>query len=397
MDEIIKKAARIESIDILRGIVMLLMCLDHTRDYYHDLEATGLPMNLKTTTPALFFTRYITHFCAPIFVLLSGTSIYLQSLRKSKKELSKFLLKRGLWLIFLELVLNNFLWKFDIYYDFIVFQVIWVIGASMIVMSTIIHLNKYVIFSIGLTIVFCHNLLDSITTEGASISSFLWMLFHQSGGFELGSHNYIAVSYPMLPWLGIMILGFVLGGLYNNDIKQNKRFKTLIGIGFSSLIIFCFLRLFNLYGDPNWVFEIQDGFFNNIVSFIRITKYPPSLHYTLITIGVALISLALLEKTRGKIVNFFLVFGKVPLFFYFIHIAVIHLSSMILKPFWNDVMYSSVSNNENYINEKHMYLGVELIYVYLAWIIIVTILYFPSKKYMQYKDNNREKKWLSYL
>ena len=397
MSEIINKTTRIESIDILRGIVMLLMCLDHTRDYYHDLEAAGLPMDLKTTTPALFFTRYITHFCAPIFVLLSGISIYLQSLRKSKKELSKFLLKRGLWLIFLELVLNNFLWKFDIYYDFIVFQVIWVIGASMIVMSAIIHLKKYVVFSIGLIIVFCHNLLDSITTEGASISSFLWMFFHQSGGFEFGSQNYIAVSYPMLPWLGIMIIGFVLGRLYNNNIEQKRRFKILIGIGFSSLIIFCFLRSFNLYGDPNWAFKIQNGFFNNIVSFIRITKYPPSLHYTLITIGVALISLGILEKMRGKIANFFLVFGKVPLFFYFIHIAVIHLSSMLLKPFWNDVMYSSVGNNENYFNAKHMYLGVELIYVYLAWIIIVVILYFPSNNYMKYKDNNREKRWLSYL
>ena len=397
MNELIKKTIRIESIDILRGVVMLLMCLDHTRDYYHDLDAAGLPMDLKTTTTTLFFTRYITHFCAPIFVLLSGTSIYLQSLRKSKKELSKFLLKRGFWLIFLEIFLNNFLWKFDINYDVIVFQVIWGIGASMITMAAIINLNKYVVLSIGLIIVFEHNLLDSITTEGSGISSFIWMLFHQSGGIEYGKNNYIAVSYPMLPWLGIMILGFILGRLYNKNIEKDKRFKTLIGIGFSSLIIFCFLRLFNLYGDPNWVFKIQNGFFNNIVSFLRITKYPPSLHYTLITIGIALISLAFLEKTRGKITNFILIFGKVPLFFYFIHIAVIHLSSMLLKPFWNDVMYSSVGNNENYFNKKHMYLGVELIYVYLAWIIIVAILYIPCKKYMLYKNNNKGKKWLSYL
>lgn len=397
MTKLIQKSKRIESIDILRGIVMILMCLDHTRDYYHNLDAAGWPMDLETTTPGLFFTRYITHFCAPIFVLLSGTSIYLQSLRKSKKELSIFLFKRGMWLIFLEIVLNNFLWKFDIFYDVIVLQVIWAIGASMVAMAIIIQFNKYVIFAIGAVIVLCHNLLDSIVTEGAGILSFGWLLFHQSGVLEYGNYGKIFVGYPMLPWLGIMILGFVLGWLYNKKIEQSKRIKVLIGIGLASLITFCILRLFNLYGDPNWAFEMQKGFFNNLVSFIRITKYPPSLHYSLVTIGVALLLLAALEQLRGKVADFFLVFGKVPLFFYFLHIAVIHLSSMFLKPFWNDVMYSSVGNYENSVNNHHMFLGVDLIYVYLAWVLIITILYIPCKRYMQYKGRNRDKKWLSYF
>lgn len=397
MTEIIQKSKRIESIDILRGIVMIIMCLDHTRDYYHNMTASGNPMNIETTGPALFFTRYITHFCAPIFVLLSGTSIYLQSLRKTKNELSTFLFKRGIWLIFLEIFLNNFLWRFDIFFDIIVFQVIWAIGASMVAMAAIIHLNKYVILSLGLIIVFGHNLLDSITTDSNGILSYAWHLLHETGRIDLGADHKMFIGYPMLPWLGIMIIGYVLGWLYNKKVDKRQRTKVLLWSGIGSLLLFCLLRLFNLYGDPQFTFELQESFFKNIVSFIRISKYPPSLHYVLVTIGVALLSLILLERMKPKFSKFFLVFGKVPLFFYFLHIAVIHLSSMLLKPFWGDVMYSSVMNNENRMNDQHMFLGVDLIYVYLAWIIIVISLYFPCRKYMKYKGKNKDKQWLSYL
>ena len=373
------------------------MCLDHTRDYYHDLVAAGNPMNMDTTTPGLFFTRYITHFCAPIFVLLSGTSIYLQSMRKTKKELSIFLLKRGVWLILLEIILNNFLWSFDIYYDVLVFQVIWAIGAAMVAMSAIIHLHKYIIFALGLLIVFGHNLLDSITETDNSIVSILLQLFHKTGGYPFGENGQIFMGYPVLPWLGIMVLGYVLGWLYHKKVNKKQRTKVLLWTGIGSLLLFGFLRYFNLYGDPQWSFELQDSFFKNVVSFMRISKYPPSLHYALVTIGVALLSLIALENVKSKVSQFFLVFGKVPLFFYFIHIALIHLSSMLLKPFWGDVMYSSVNNNENYFSGKHMFLGVELPYVYLAWFVIIMVLYIPCKKYMNYKAKHSDKKWLSYL
>ena len=237
MTEIIQKSKRIESIDILRGIVMIIMCLDHTRDYYHNMTASGNPMNIETTGPALFFTRYITHFCAPIFVLLSGTSIYLQSLRKTKNELSTFLFKRGIWLIFLEIFLNNFLWRFDIFFDIIVFQVIWAIGASMVAMAAIIHLNKYVILSLGLIIVFGHNLLDSITTDSNGILSYAWHLLHETGRIDLGADHKMFIGYPMLPWLGIMIIGYVLGWLYNKKVDKRQRTKVLLwsGIGSSDL------------------------------------------------------------------------------------------------------------------------------------------------------------------
>jgi len=396
---------RIESIDILRGIVMIIMCLDHTRDYFQDLQVAGSPMNLETTYPALFFTRYITHFCAPVFVFLSGLSVYLQSKRKSNKELSVFLLKRGIWLILLEIFLNNFLWSFDVTFNLIVLQVIWAIGASMVVLSALIYLNKKLLLVLGLVIVAGHNLLDvygfssiQYSNNGKEALDFLWYLVHQPGGMEIGdSHRYITVGYPMLPWLGIMILGYCLGSLYSSGFDQAKRSKYLIVMGSSALILFIILRTFNLYGDPEFWFDEQSSFFKTLVSFLRISKYPPSFHYTLVTLGVCLISLAILEKFKNRITDFLLVYGRVPLFFYFLHIAVIHVSSMLLKPLFGQSMYTSISNYENYINEQHRYIDSGLIGVYIAWILIIAALYYPCLKYMRYKMNNKNKKWLSYL
>ena len=395
---------RIESIDILRGIVMIIMCLDHTRDYYQDLNAAGDPMNLDSTTIPLFFTRYITHFCAPIFVFLSGVSVFLQSKRKSKKELSIFLLKRGLWLILLEIFLNNFLWNFDITFNVILFQVIWAIGASMVLLAGLIHLNKTILLVLGLAIVAGHNLLDVYGVssihwaQGNNFKDFLWYLVHQPGGLKTEeNHRWFIAGYPMLAWLGIMILGYCLGSLYADKVNQTKRFKYLIGIGISALLLFILLRTFNLYGDPEYWFAPNDSFFKTVASFLRITKYPPSFHYALLTLGVCLISLALLEKVKNRITDFLLVFGRVPLFFYFVHIAVVHLSSMLLKPLYGDPMYSGVSNYENYQNGVARYLGTDLPGVYIAWILIIAALYFPCLKYMRYKMNNRDKNWLSYF
>ncbi|SHI98436.1 DUF1624 domain-containing protein [Aquimarina spongiae] len=398
------KSKRIESIDILRGIVMIIMCLDHTRDFFQDLQVAGSPMNLKTTTPTLFFTRYITHFCAPVFVFLSGLSVYLQSMKKTKNELTKFLITRGIWLIFLEVVLNNFLWGFDIRYFFISFQVIWAIGVSMIVLAGIIHLKKHIVLALGIAIVVGHNLIDVFIVDKKMFEysehitwDFFWYLFYQRGVMQINEYHYVRSSYPMLPWLGIMILGYCLGRLYAKTIGSKARFKYLLSAGSLMLLLFALLRTFNLYGDPQWSFDVQGSFFESLVSFLRITKYPPSFHFTLITLGVCLIALALLEKVKNQVTNFLLVFGRVPLFFYFLHVAVIHLSSMLLKPFYGDTMYSAINNYENYINREHRYLGTDLLGVYIAWILIIAVLYYPCLKYMYYKMNNKEKKWLSYL
>lgn len=277
MNQLTLQSKRIESIDILRGIVMIIMCLDHTRDCYQDLIVAGNSMDLSTTTPALFFTRYITHFCAPIFIFLSGISIYLQSKRKTKKELSIFLLTRGLWLILLELVLNNFLWNFDVTFNLVVFQVIWAIGASMIIIAGLIHLNKHILLVLGIAIVAGHNLIDvyypnpliyDYTCQG--IQDFLWFLLYQSGGMEVGSsHRFFSAGYPMLPWLGIMILGFSFGQLYAKTFDAKKRFKYLITIGISMLGLFIILRVFNLYGDPQWSFQQKILFSNQLFHFFE--------------------------------------------------------------------------------------------------------------------------------
>ena len=194
-----------------------------------------------------------------------------------------------------------------------------------------------------------------------------------------------------------MILGYCLGHLYSKTIEPAKRHKYLLSIGFSMLLLFVILRTFNLYGDPEFWFDGQLPFFKSFVSFLRITKYPPSFHYVLMTIGVCLIALSLLEKAKNKITDFLLVFGRVPLFFYFLHIAVIHLSSMLLKPLYGGSMSDSIKNYESYVNGTKSYLGTDLLSVYIAWIIIIAVLYYPCLKYMQYKATHRDKKWLSYL
>lgn len=378
---------------------MVIMCLDHTRDYFHLWGSGGSfqTMDMELTTPALYFTRYITHFCAPIFVFLSGTSAFLQSQRKSKKQLSWFLFTRGLWLVVLEVVLNNFLWNFDFHFGVLTFQVIWAIGACMMVMAALIHLPKYVLLVLGIAIVAGHNLLDGITVSGDGFFDTFWYLFHQFGGYEFGDHRWFGVGYPMLPWLGIMILGYSFGQLYKKEVDPKYRRKMLYMIGLGALLLFIILRTFNLYGDPQWWFQTQDSLFKDIVSFTRITKYPPSLHFTLVTIGVCLILLAFLERFRNKVTNFFLVFGRVPLFFYFTHIAVIHLSSMLLIPLMGRPWYSCIGSYENWMDGLYMHLEVSLRYVYLAWALIIALLYYPSLKYMQYKAKNKDKKWLSYF
>lgn len=400
MKSTIIQSTRIESIDVIRGVVMIIMCLDHTRDYFHFLGGGGgsIAMNPAESTPALFFTRFITHFCAPVFLLLSGTSAFLQSQRKSKRELSKFLFTRGLWLILLEIVLNNFLWNFDVTYSILIFQVIWAIGASMVFLSALIHLNYYFLLAIGIGIVAGHNLLDGILIEGDGILSVFWKLFHETGRIELvKNQHWVGVAYPMLPWLGIMTLGYCLGPIYTKKIGQKERIKTLLILGGGALLLFLLVRIFNLYGDSKNVFEMQDTIFKNIVSFLNVTKYPPSFHYTLVTIGMALFALAFVEHFKNRITDFLIVFGRVPLMFYFSHILLIHFASMLLMPLANKPWYATINSHENRVNGLTVFLNFELHYVYLFWLVFIAILYYPCLKYMRYKYIHKDKKWLSYF
>ncbi|MDN3642734.1 heparan-alpha-glucosaminide N-acetyltransferase domain-containing protein [Lutimonas halocynthiae] len=390
------KSKRIQSIDVLRGLVMVIMALDHVRDYFHLEAIVSDPLDLETTTPFLFMTRFVSHFCAPVFIFLTGTSASLYGQNRTKKELSKFLFTRGLWLIFVEIIIMNFLWWFNPYYEFINLQVIWAIGLSMIFLSALIHLPKKIILLLSLLIVFGHNMLDPITFEGNSFSSILWYIFHQAKDLPLESGRMISFYYPVLPWIAVMALGYCFGFLYHKKYDANKRKKILLILGFSTISLFLLLRVINLYGDMAPWSRQKDLVFT-ILSFLKVSKYPPSLLYILITIGPTFIVLYLLEGIQSKVTDFLLVFGRVPFFYYVLHIFFIHsaalLTLFVLGKDWRLMIFDSTSFSTNKLADYGYSLGI----VYLVWVLIVASLYPLCKKYMRYKLNNPQKWWLSYL
>lgn len=374
---------------------MVIMALDHVRDYFNYGSFFIDPTNLDTTTPILFFTRFITHNCAPAFIFLAGTSAFLYGSKKSSAELSKFLFTRGLWLIFLEIVVNNFIWTFDVTYSINIFQVIWAIGISMIVLSGLIYLPKKVLLGIGIVLVAGHNLLDGIVMQGDSLKDILWYILHQRTRLIIDDHL-ISLAYPVIPWIGLIILGYYFGTLYNKGFDPKLRRKWLLGLGFGAIALFYIERGINGYGDPHpW--SVQKDTIYTILSFFNVTKYPPSLDYLLITIGPALLFLAVIEPVKNKLTDFFLVFGRVPLFYYFLHIIVIHtlaiVGLVITGGNWRDMILTK----EVFMNARLIDYGYSLFVVYLIWIAVVLLLYPISKKYMLYKAANKDKWWLSYL
>ena len=386
---------RIESIDFLRGLVMIIMALDHVRDYFFFGSFTSNPTDLDSTTPLLFYTRIITHYCAPVFVLLTGTSAYLYGVKKDKKTLSKFLLTRGIWLIFLEIVINNFIWFFDPSYSFIVLQVIWAIGFSMLFLSGIIYFSNKIISIIGLAIIFLHNLFDVFVFEGNSLDAIVWYFLHQQSLIKISDYTSLVFGYPIIPWIGLMALGYVIGSLYTN-YQTKDRIALLMKYGIYSILTFLILRLTNFYGEPN-PFGIQKNITFSIMALFNTTKYPPSLQYLLMTIGPALIILSVIEKYKNKVTDFFIVFGRVPLFYYFSHVLIIHSLAIILL-FINNKDYSIMLNMTPLLPDQNqlMEYGYPLWVVYVIWFIVILILYPLCYKYMKYKSNSK-KWWLSYL
>lgn len=390
------KSPRIESIDILRGLVMVIMALDHVRDYFHYGSFFSDPTNLETTTPFLFLTRFITHYCAPVFVFLAGTSAFLYGSKKTKPELFKFLFTRGIWLVFLEIAVNNLIWWFDINYGFVVLQVIWAIGLSMVILSFLIFLPKQILIAIGLIIILGHNLLDTILLKGESIGAILWYILHQGSQITTDSNRLIGIYYPILPWVGVIILGYSFGLFYVKNFNASIRKKWLLIMGFAAIALFFIIRGSNVYGDLEpWT--IQDTSTKTILSFFNVSKYPPSLSYLLITLGPALLFLYGIETVKNKFTDFFLVFGRVPLFYYFLHVFVIHalaiIGILIFGGNWQDMILTAEAfQNANLINY-----GYSLMVVYTVWAGVIILLYFPSKKYMVYKAKNKQKWWLSYL
>ena len=374
---------RVKSVDLLRGIIMIFMALDHTRDYFSKLRFP--PEDLSRSTPFLFFTRWITHFCAPAFFLLAGVSASLLLARgRSKKELSRFLFTRGLWLVFLELTILQFVWNFSFEPPWYLL-VIWALGLSMIVLSALVFLSERIIAAIALVTIVGHNLLDGIAPATFGSLAPVWNVLHVPG-FPIPE---FLVGYPLIPWFAVMALGFALGGVYRWEPEARKRF--LIQAGVAAVIAFILLRGFNLYGNPSpWTGQRTVAL--TVASFLNTLKYPPSLHYLLMTLGPALIALAMFENARGRLTDAISVYGKVPFFYYVVHIAVIHSLAYALALYQgSEGGFLGLD-----ISRYPEWYGVNLFGVYVAWAIVVAILYFPCR-WMARLKAERKSRWLSYI
>jgi len=391
-----KTTYRIDSIDLLRGLVMIIMALDHTRDFFHITAWTDDPLNMTTTTPALFLTRWITHFCAPVFVFLAGTSAWFQSLRKSKKELSRFLISRGLWLIGIEVVVINFAFSFDPQYSVIGLQTIWAIGISMIILGLAIWLPFTAILTIGSLIVLGHNSLDFYEAQHTGNFSLAYSLLHHPGFFHLWGNHYLLVFYPFLPWTGLMMVGYCFGKLFTRyEGIQRKKVLTWLGVGI--ILFFIALRATNLYGNPEHWAAQKNALFT-ILSFVDTHKYPPSLLYMCMTIGPAILFVAWAGTIKNGLTKFITVYGRVPFFYYVLHFFLIHALSMAFFLSRGHSFAQGIHNGDavllpNFIAPTE---GYSLWVVYALWLFVVLALYPVCKWFSEYKKTHKQW-WLSYL
>ena len=391
---LLSRSYRIDSIDLLRGLVMIIMALDHTRDFFHAAALTDDPLNLQTTTPALFFTRWITHICAPVFVFLSGTSAYLQGLRKPKKELSVFLLKRGLWLILAEICIVSLAITFDITYSFTVLQVIWAIGVSMVILGFTIFLPFNVILVMGAMIVLGHNLLDYMEVAHKSPFPMWYALLHVRSTYPLFKNHMVGILYPFLPWTGVMMLGYCFGSIFG---KNRERSNTVtIFTGCTLLVFFAVLRMIDGYGDPlHW--EVQKSGLFTFFSFINTQKYPPSLLYLCVTLGPALIFMGLAGKVSNRLSRIITVYGRVPFLYYVVHFYILHLISAVLYLQRGHTLKQGLAGIPNFpFRFMASGEGYSLGLTYLIWLSVVIALYPVCKWFGRYKQIHKST-WLSYL
>lgn len=385
---------RITSIDMLRGLVMILMALDHIRDYFHYDAFFFAPTDLTKTNGALFLTRFLTHFCATVFVFLAGTSAFFVGQRRDKKSLSVWLLKRGLWLVVVEFTIIKLAWFFKLDFSVLLFMVIWILGVSMIFLAGFIHLPKKLMIALSVLVIFGHNALDGMMPEGSFMSG-LWSFLHVFNEVPLGNIQ-LYIAYPMLPWIFVMPLGYYFGELYKPSVSPEFRVKRLWQLGISITLAFFIIRFVNIYGDP-YPWAIQKSFDFTVMSFFNLTKYPPSLLYLLITLGPSIIFLALAEKWKGSFFDKLTTIGRVPMFFYIIHIYIIHLLALIAAVLTgfnaSDMVIDFWVNDEP---ELQGY-GFSLWVVYFVWIALIIGLYPLCNWFDIYKNSNRDKWWLSYL
>jgi uncharacterized membrane protein len=392
-----RRAYRMSSLDMLRGLVIVVMALDHVRDFIMT-AAVQDPTADPSTGPLLFATRWITHLCAPTFVFLAGTSAGLMASRKSPLELASFLLTRGLWLIALEAIVISTAWSFAPTgvdglggRTYVALQVIWVIGASMVILAGAQFLGRRACLVIGATILLGHNLLDAAwpaaMTSGSTAP--LWAALHSRQFYDVGSFA-IFFSYPLLPWVGVMLLGYGAAGLF--ELPTKKREERLLRIGVSLVIAFIVIRALNVYGDPHpWTFD-PNSIAASVMSFLGATKYPPSLLFVLMTLGPAAIVGAFAERFRGRISDALVTLGRAPLAFYIAHLYLIHAAAVALGVAQGFAAGQFLTHYRFFPKG----FGVGLLGVYLIWIAVVLVLY-PFCRWVAAVKARRQDWWLSYV
>ena len=397
---------RVDAVDLLRGLVMVLMMLDHVRDFTHASGFLYSPTDLARTTPMLFLTRWITHFCAPVFVFLAGTGAWLRGARGGRGELARFLATRGLWLVVLELVVVRGLIYFNYSPNFGAFlQVIWAIGVSMLVLALLVRLPARVVGAIGITIVVGHDLLDPIRVpfwfpgrgDPPGPLAALWIVVHQGGIFApFGWPGPVVLAaYPLLPWIGVMCAGYAFGTVY--DRSADARRRLLVRLGVALTVAFVVLRALDAYGDPaHW--SAQRTWLFTVLSFLNTSKYPPSLLFLLMTLGPAILLLGALEgRAPGRVGRKLVTFGRVPFFFYVLQWLWAHVAAIALAAAaGHDVSLFFASPLDLYFLHPPKEFGFPLPVTWAAWAVGVVVLYLPCRWFATLRARRRDW-WLSYL
>lgn len=385
--------ARVDAVDVLRGLVMILMALDHTRDYFGDAGAN--PTNLATTTAPLFLTRWVTHFCAPVFFLLTGTGAYLALRRRSAAALSRFLLTRGLWLVVLEITVVRFLWQFNVDYRVTLLNVLWALGWSMVALAALVRLPTGLATAMGVAMIALHNLVDAVPPAAFGALAPLWTVLHQPGFLVMTPRFTVFAAYPLVPWIGVMAVGYGLGRVLTWAPARRRAFLVRAGVGIT--VAFVALRVLNVYGDPRpWAPHANLAF--TVLAFLNANKYPPSLLFLLMTLGPALLVLALADRPAPRLLRPALVIGQVPLFYYLVHVALLHALAVVAsharygRVHW---MFESPTIDRFPVTQPAGW-PAPLAAVYLAWIVAVVLLY-PCCRWYAALKARRTDGWLSYL
>ncbi|WP_170246413.1 DUF1624 domain-containing protein [Colwellia hornerae] len=390
---------RLDAIDLVRGFAVVLMAIDHVRDFFYYASTTNDPMATGSIEFDLFFTRFITHFCAPTFIFLAGTSAGLMALRKSKHDLAQHLIKRGLWLIFVEVVIISFGWTFSPFgipeiggATLIIMQVIWAIGASMIILGILQYLPVKLVLAMSITIILGHNLLDNTWPKpgnGGFDVAPLWVALHAQSSVILAKLHLFFV-YPLLPWIGVMALGFSTARVFS--LAPGIRKKSLLIVGISLCTTFMILRLFNLYGEPIAWISNTESWLQTTMNFMNVSKYPPSLLFLCMTLGPCFILLALAENCKGKLAQILTIFGRTPFLFYVAHIYLIHLlaslTGIVLGHNPEKMIGSFIFYPEDW--------GFSLPIVYIVWLAVLLMLY-PLCAWFAKIKKTAKNWWLSYL